>query len=206
MIHLYAAPTTNGIRAKVTLDECGVDYELHRVDMKAREHKTPEYLAMNPMGMTPVIVDEDGPGNEKITVPQSIAIMFYLAEKAGKFIPTDPVARAAFWDPMMNATTDVGPTYGAISFIGRMAEPHEPTRQNFIGRLRENYQVWDGFLSDRRYCTGDEITICDFALFGIHARTTVLIPEALEKSPNLARWAAMMNDRPAVQKGLNFDG
>ena len=206
MIHLYAAPTTNGIRAKVTLDECGVDYELHRVDMKAREHKTPEYLAMNPMGMTPVIVDEDGPGNEKITVPQSIAIMFYLAEKAGKFIPTDPVARAAFWDPMMNATTDVGPTYGAISFIGRMAEPHEPTRQNFIGRLRENYKVWDGFLSDRRYCTGDEITICDFALFGIHARTTVLIPEALEKSPNLARWAAMMNDRPAVQKGLNFDG
>ena len=75
MIHLYAAPTTNGIRAKVTLDECGVDYELHRIDMKASEHKTPEYLAMNPMGMTPVIVDDDGPGGKKFTVPQSIALM-----------------------------------------------------------------------------------------------------------------------------------
>ncbi len=206
MIHLYAAPTTNGIRAKVTLDECGVDYELHRVDMKAREHKTPEYLAMNPMGMTPVIVDDDGPGGEKFTVPQSIAIMFYLAEKTGKFIPTDPTARAAFWDPMMNATTDIGPTYGAISFIGRMAEPHDPTREAFIGRLHENYQVWDGFLSNRTYCTGDEITICDFALFGIHARTTVLIPQALEGAPNLARWANMMNERPGIQKGQNFDG
>ena len=135
MIHLYAAPTTNGIRAKVTLDECGVDYELHRVDMKAREHKTAEYLTMNPMGMTPVIVDEDGPGGKKCTVPQSIAILFYLAEKVGKFIPTEPASRAAFWDPMMNATTDIGPTFGAISFIGRMAEPHEPTREAFIAQL-----------------------------------------------------------------------
>ena len=80
MIYLYAAPTTNGIRAKVTLDECGLNYELHRVDMKAGEHKTPEYLAMNPMGMTPVIIDEEGPGDEEITIPQSIGIMFYLAE------------------------------------------------------------------------------------------------------------------------------
>lgn len=206
MIHLYAAPTTNGIRAKVTLDECGVDYKLHRVDMKAGEHKTPDYLAMNPMGMTPVIVDEDGPGGEKFTTPQSIAIMFYVAEKVGKFIPTDPAKRAAFWDPMMNATTDIGPTYGAISFIGRMNEPHDPTRENFIARLHENYQVWNGFLSGRDYCAGDEITICDFALFGIHARTTALIPQALEGAPNLARWAATMNKRPGVQKGLNFDG
>ena len=107
MIHLYAAPTTNGIRAKVTLEECGLGYKLHNVDMKAGEHKTPEYLAMNPMGMTPVIIDEEGPGGEKITIPQSIGIMFYLAEKVGKFIPTDPLARAAFWNPMMNATTDI---------------------------------------------------------------------------------------------------
>ena len=63
---------------------------------------------MNPMGMTPVIIDEEGPGDEKITIPQSIGIMFYLAEKVGKFIPTAPAERAAFWNPMMNATTDIG--------------------------------------------------------------------------------------------------
>ena len=173
--------------------------------MKTGEHKTPEYSAMNPMGMTPVIICEDGPDGEKITIPQSIGIMFCLAEKVGKFIPTDPAARAAFWDPMMNATTDVGPTYGAISFIGRMAEQHDPTRDAFIERLWDNYQVWNGFFGKRDFCTGAEITICDFALFGIHARTTELIPQALEGSPNLARWAEMMNKRPRVQNGQNFD-
>ena len=205
MIYLYAAPTTNGIRAKVTLDECGLSYELHRVDMKAGEHKMPEYLAMNPMGMTPVIIDNDGPGGEEITIPQSIGIMFYLAEKVRKFLPTDPAARAAFWNPMMNATTDVGPTYGAISFIGRLAEQHDPTRSAFMAKLRDNYKVWDDFLANQDFCAGAEITICDFSLFGIHARTTALIPEVLEGSPNLARWAEMMNKRPNVQKGLNFD-
>ena len=205
MIHLYAAPTTNGIRAKVTLEECGLSYKLHNVDMKVGEHKTPEYLAMNPMGMTPVIIDEEGPGGEKITIPQSIGIMFYLAEKVGKFIPTDPAARAAFWNPMMNATTDIGPTYGAISFIGRMPEPHSPTKMAFLARLRDNYKVWDKFLTYQDFCAGEDITICDFALFGIHHRTTVLMPEALQGLPNLARWAEMMKKRPTIQKGINFD-
>ena len=205
MIHLYAAPTTNGIRAKVTLEECGLSYKLHNVDMKVGEHKTPEYLAMNPMGMTPVIIDEEGPGDEKITIPQSIGIMFYLAEKVGKFIPTDPAARAAFWNPMMNATTDIGPTYGAISFIGRMPEPHSPTKMAFLARLRDNYKVWDKFLTYQDFCAGEDITICDFALFGIHYRTTALMPEALQGLTNLARWAEMMNKRPNIQKGINFD-
>ena len=206
MIRLYAAPTTNGIRAKITLEECGLSYKLVPVDMKAKEHKTTAFLSMNPMGTTPVIVDEQGPGGGKLTIPQSIGIMFYLAEKVGKFIPKDPINRAAFWNPMMNATTDIGPTYGAISFIGRMEEPHDPTREKFIDRLKENYNVWDNFLHKHAYCVGDKITICDFALFGIHARTKILLPQVLEGLENLERWANLLNQRPGIQKGQNFDG
>ncbi len=110
MIDLYAAPTTNGLRAKIAMDECGLDYTLRKVNMREKEHKTSEFLAMNPMGMTPVIVDHDGPGGTTVTMAQSIAILFYAAEKSGRFLPTDPVARANCWDPMMNTATDIGPT------------------------------------------------------------------------------------------------
>tara|TARA_A100001037_G_scaffold9939_1_gene9719 strand:+ start:231 stop:851 length:621 start_codon:yes stop_codon:yes gene_type:complete len=205
MIRLYAAPTTNGIRAKITLEECNLDYQLININMKAEEHKTSEYLTMNPMGMTPVIIDDEGPEGKEITVPQSIAIMFYLGEKVGKFIPKTPTKRAVFWNLMMNAATDVGPTYGAISFIGRMENPHNPTRDKFLDRLKENYIVWDKILEDQTYCVGDEITICDFALFGIHARTKVLLPNVIKGLENLKRWANLIEQRPGIKKGQNFN-
>lgn len=204
MIEFHGAPTTNGIRVKVMLDESGLDYRLHKVDMRARQHKTPEFLAMNPMGQTPVIVDDAPPGGGRLVMGQSVAILFYLAERSGRFLPSDPAARAAFWMPMMNAATDVGPTYGAISFIGRLESPHDPTRRAFIGRLRETYGVWNDTLGDAQWCAGDDITIADFALFGIHARTRQGLPEAVEGFANLARWADDMNARPGVQKGLDF--
>ncbi|MEE2955660.1 MAG: glutathione S-transferase family protein [Pseudomonadota bacterium] len=205
MIHLYAAPTTNGIRVKVTLDECDLKYELHKVDMKLGDHKSPEFLALNPMGMTPVIVDENGPRGQNVTIAQSIGIMFYLAEKIDNFIPKDSVNRQMFWDRMMNAATDIGPTYGAISFIGRAKQPHKKTREGFLGRLKENYRVWDKWLTSQTFCVGEEITICDFALFGVYARTLVLLPDTVQGLPNLKRWYNLMNLRSGVQKGQIFD-
>ena len=205
MIHLYAAPTTNGIRVKVTLDECDLEYELHKVDMKSGEHKSSEFLALNPMGMTPVIVDDNGPENQKVTVGQSIGILFYLAEKINKFIPKNIVDRRVFWDRIMNAATDIGPTYGAISFIGRATQPHKETRDGFIGRLKENYRVWDQWLAFQTFCVGEEITICDFALFGVYARTLILLPETIHGLSNLKRWYNLMNLRSGVQKGQIFD-
>lgn len=94
MIEFHGAPTTNRIRVKVMLDESGLDYRLHKVDMRAREHKSPEFLALNPMGQTPVIVDHDAAGG-RLAMGQSIAILFYLAEKSGRFLPADPAARGA---------------------------------------------------------------------------------------------------------------
>lgn len=204
MIDLYAAPTTNGLRARIMLEECGLDYTLHKVNMRAREHKTPEFLAINPMGMTPVLIDHDGPGGVPITIAQSVAILFYLGEKSGKLIPLDPAARAAFWMPMMNAATDIGPTYGALSFIIRADPVDEATKARFVGRLGDFYGVWDSMLENSTNCAGKDFTIADIALFGIYARSVDMYPQALEGMSNLARWAAATGARPAVQKGLDF--
>lgn len=205
MIDLYAAPTTNGLRAKITLEECGLDYVLHKVNMKEREHKTPEFLAMNPMGMTPVIVDHDGPGGQTVTMAQSIAILFYAAEKSGKFLPTDPVARANFWDPMMNTATDFGPTYGAVAFISRWPEENADAKENFQQRFRDFCGVWDAKLANQHYCAGDDVTIADFSFFGIFVRAQSTYAEMATGFANLDRWYGEIAARPGVQKGMNFD-
>lgn len=205
MIDLYAAPTTNGLRAKITLDECGLDYSLRKVNMKEREHKTPEFLAMNPMGMTPVIVDHDGPGGKAVTMAQSIAILFYAAEKSGKFLPSDPVARANFWDPMMNTATDFGPTYGAVAFISRWPSENSDAKEQFQQRFRDFCGIWDTKLADQQYCAGNEVTIADFSFLGIFARAQSTYPEMATGFTNLDRWYGEMVARPGVQKGMNFD-
>ena len=94
MIDLYAAGTSNGMRARIALEECGLPYKLLPIDLAKGEHKTPQFLAMNPNGQIPVIVDHDGPGGKPLTLSQSTAILLYCAEKSGKFLPKDPAAHA----------------------------------------------------------------------------------------------------------------
>ena len=94
MIDLYAAGTSNGMRARIALEECGLPYTLNFIDLAKGENKTPQFLAMNPNGQIPVIVDHDGPGGKPVTLSQSTAILLYCAEKSGKFLPKDPAARA----------------------------------------------------------------------------------------------------------------
>lgn len=209
MIDLYAAPTTNGLRAKIMLDECGFDYSLHKVNMKEREHKTSEFLALNPMGMIPVIIDHDGPGGQRVKMAQSVAILFYLAEKSGKFLPKDPAVRSAFWEPMMNAATDFGPTYGAIAFIGRWpgekaAPENAHAKDQFQQRFRDYCGIWDARLATQRYCAGDDVTIADFACFGIFTRAKDSYPEMATGFANMDRWHGDIAARPGVRKGMAF--
>ena len=110
MIDLYAAGTSNGMRARIALEECGLAYKLHPVALEKGENKTPQFTALNPNAQIPVIVDHDGPGGKELTVSQSSAILIYAGEKSGKFIPKDPAARAAFWQALMSASTDMTPT------------------------------------------------------------------------------------------------
>jgi len=204
MIDLYAAGTSNGMRARIALEECGLPYVFHPIDLMKGEHKTPAYLAMNPNGQIPVIVDSAGPGGKKLTLSQSMAIIVYCAEKAGKFIPTDPVARPAFSQALMSAATDMGPTLGAIFAIVRSKDVHRPTADMFEIRWKDYLKVWDTTLASRRYAAGDEVTIADFALYGIVVRTKSVLPAICEGVPNVDRWLGEIGARPAVQRAMKF--
>src|SRR5689334_9967044 len=127
MIDLYAAGTTNGIRARIALEECGLAYNLHPIALEKGEHKTPQFLAMNPMGQIPVMVDPQGAGGKPLTLSQSTAILMYAAEKSGKFMPKDPAKRPDMLQALMSASTDVTPTIGTVFGIVRGKEPHAPT-------------------------------------------------------------------------------
>jgi glutathione S-transferase len=164
MIDLYAAGTSNGMRARIALEECGLKYNWHPIDLTKGEHKKPEFLALNPMGQIPVLVDSEGPGGKKVTLAQSSAIMMYCAEKAGKFIPKDGAKRAAMLEAYMSASTDITPMFGTVNTIVRSKEPHEPTASMFKERLRGYFKVWNDILAKRKYAAGDEVTIADLSL------------------------------------------
>jgi len=204
VIDLYAAPTSNGLRAKIMLDECGLPYKLHPVDLAKGENKTPEFLKMNPMGAIPVIVDNEGPGGKPVTMAQSIGILAYLAEKSGKFMPKDPAQRPIFWQALAAAATDLGPTLGDIFAIMRSADKHQPSQAIFEAKFKNQLKVLDGNLGKQKYVAGDEITVADFAAYAVIYRAEQTVAALLQGYPNLDRWRKEMAARPGVQKGLKF--
>jgi GST-like protein len=204
MIDLYAAGTSNGLRARIGLEECGLAYNLHPIDLTKGEHKTPQFLAMNPNGQIPVIVDREGPGGKPVTLSQSTAILLYCAEKSGKFLPRDPAARPPFLQALMSASTDVTPTFGALFGIMRSKEPHGPSAEIFKGRLKGYFKVWDDELGKHKYAAGNELTIADFSLYAGYARTKGAAAELCEGMPNLERWAKEMGARPGIQRAVKF--
>jgi GSH-dependent disulfide-bond oxidoreductase len=204
MIDLYGAGTSNGMRARIALEECGLKYNWHPIDLMKGEHKTPQFLALNPNGAIPVIVDNEGPGGKPITMSQSSAIMMYAAEKTGKFIPKDPAKRAAMLEAYMAASTDVTPMFGAVNGCVRAKEPHVAAGEMFKGRLKDLFKVWDGLLAKRRYAAGDELTIADLSLYAGYWRTRGVFPELVAGFSNLERWGKEMGERPGVQRALKI--
>jgi GSH-dependent disulfide-bond oxidoreductase len=204
MIDLYAAGTSNGMRARIALEECGLAYKLHPVALEKGENKTPQFTALNPNAQIPVIVDHDGPGGKKLTVSQSSAILIYAGEKSGKFMPKDPAARPAFWQALMSASTDMTPTLGSIFQIVRGKDPHGPSADLFKNRWKQYLKVWDTTLGKQKYAAGNEVTLADFSLYAGYARCKGAIPELVEGCPNVARWAEEMAARPAIQRALKF--
>jgi len=204
MIDLYAAGTSNGMRARIAHEECGLPYTLKPVDLTKGEHKTPQFLAMNPNAQIPVIVDHDGPGGKPVTLSQSTAILLYCAEKSGKFMPKDPAARPAVLQALMCASTDVTPIFGSFFGAKRAKDSHAPTVQMFADRLREFFKVWDVQLGKQKYAAGNEVTVADLSLLAGYLRIKGAAPEIVEGLPNVARWADEMQARPAVQRAIKF--
>ena len=206
MIDLYAAGTSNGMRARIALEECGLKYNWHPIDLTKGEHKTPQYLAMNPMGQIPVLIDNEGPGGAKITLAQSSAIMMYCAEKAGKFIPTDPAKKAAMLEAYMSASTDITPMFGSVNACVRNPnpEPYKQAGEMFKQRLGGYFKVWNDLLGKRKYAAGDEVTIADLSLYAGYWRTKGAFPELVAGMPNLERWGNETGARPAIQRALKI--
>jgi GST-like protein len=200
MIELYAAPTSNGMRARIALEETGLPYTLHPVALAKGENRTPQFLSMNPNAQIPVIVDRDGPGGRPLTISQSTAILLYCAEKAGKYLPRDGAARAAMWQALMSASTDITPIFGAMNAV----KAHAEAAALFRERLREFFQVWDERLGKQQQAAGEEVTIADFSLYAGYWRTRGAAPEIVAGLPNLERWARQMEARPAIQRALKF--
>jgi GSH-dependent disulfide-bond oxidoreductase len=206
MIDLYAAGTSNGMRARIALEECGLKYNWHPIDLAKGEHKTAQYLALNPMGQIPVIVDNEGPGGQKVTLAQSSAIMVYCAEKSGKFIPKDAAKRAAMWEAYMSASTDITPGFGSVNACLRAKDPapYAAAGDMFKQRLKSIFKVWDDFLAKRKYAAGDELTIADLSLYAGYWRTKGALPDLVEGMPNLSRWGNEMAARPAIQRATKL--
>ena len=204
MIDLYAAGTSNGMRARMALEECGLAYKLHPIALEKGENKTPQFLALNPNGQIPVIVDHEGPGGKPLTVSQSTAILVYCAEKSGKLMPKDAAARAAMWQALMSASTDITPTIGAIFAVARSKEPHAPTLAIFKDRFRQYLKVWDATLGRQKYAAGEAMTLADVSLYAGWVRIKAASPEVCEGLPQLERWASEMAARPAMQRATKF--
>jgi GSH-dependent disulfide-bond oxidoreductase len=204
MIELYAAGTSNGMRARMALEECALPYEFHPIRLEKGENKTPQFLAMNPNGQIPVIVDREGPGGKPLTLSQSTAILIYCAEKSGRFIPKDGAARAAMWQALASASTDITPTIGSIFAVVRSKEPHGPTADMFKARFREYMKVWDQTLGREKYAAGEEVTIADISLYAGYVRINAALPELCAGLANVDRWAKEMAARPAMQRAVKF--
>ena len=204
MIDLYAAGTSNGVRGRMALEECGLAYKLHFIDLTKGEQKTPQYLALNPMGQIPVIVDPEGPGGKPVTISQSTAILMYAAEKSGKLLPKDPAKRPAMLSALMSASTDITPNFGALTAVKNAKEQHAPTMELFKSRQKGMFKVWDDLLATRKYAAGDEYTIADVSLYAGYWRTKGAFPDCVEGFKNLERWGAEVGARPGIQRALKF--
>lgn len=205
MIDLYLAPTANGLRASVALAECGLPYSVHRIDLARGEQRSAEFLAINPSGLIPVIVDDSGPGGGRFTLGQSAAIVYYAAQKSGRFLPADEAARMVAMEWLFQVASDVAAASGTVFRVENSApEKSEANAAYFRQRLLTFFGDCDRRLADREYLAG-EISVADLALYPNYALRKALI-DAAGGFANLHRWGSAMAARPGVQKGMAVAG
>ncbi|MEO6024764.1 MAG: glutathione S-transferase N-terminal domain-containing protein [Burkholderiales bacterium] len=202
MLDFYTAATSNGQRAAIMLEETGLAYTVHKLELPKGDQKKPEFLAINPAGMIPAIVDHDGPGGKPLALSQSAAIVMYLAEKSGKLLPDDAARRAVARQWLMQACADCAGASSAIFLTSNMAPEKTPANVEFFeGRLLRFFRDVDARLNGREFLA-DEISVADVALYPIYAARKAIADKAGDL-PNLARWGALMAARPAVAKGMS---
>lgn len=198
MIDLYTAATPNGKKASIMLEEIGIDYNVHKIELSELEQKEDWFLKINPNGRIPAIVDRD---NNDFEVFESGAILLYLAEKTGKLIPLDDKGRSLVIQWLMFQMAGVGPMQGQANVFLRYApEKIKFGIDRYQNETKRLYSVLDGRLSEVEYLAG-EYSIADIATWPwINAHEWAGI--SLDPYPNLTRWFELIAKRPAVIKGI----
>lgn len=198
MIDLYTHTTPNGRKISIMLEEVELPYKFHQVHINQGQQFTPEYLAINPNGKIPAIVDHDA----GITVFESGAILTYLAEKTGKLLPTEPKARYQTLQWLFFQVAGVGPMFGQLSFFTHFAPEKVPYALERYGK--ETYRIYgvmDKRLESNEYIAGDFYSIADIAIFP-WVGAYEFMGTSLDEYPNLKRWFTTTQQRPAVQRGM----
>jgi len=198
MIDLYSSPTPNGRKVSIALEEMGLAYQLHTIELAKAQQKEPWFLAINPNGRIPAIVDR---GNDDFAVFESGAILIYLAEKTGQFLPAKPKARSRVLQWLMFQMGGVGPMMGQANVFYRYAPEKIPFAiERYQREGSRLFSVMDGQLARNEYLAGD-YSIADMATYpwvSIHDWSGI----DMTPFPHLTRWLATIAARPAVQRGI----
>ncbi len=210
-LQLYSLPTPNGVKVSILLEETGLAYEPHRVDFETQDQLSPEFLSLNPNNKIPAILDPDGPGGKPLALFESGAILLYLADKTGQFIPVDAAARYETIQWLMFQMGGIGPMFGQLGFFHKFAgkgyEDKRP-RDRYVAESKRLLGVLEKRLAGRDWVMGERYTIADIAIFP-WVRNLVGFYEARElvgfdDFPNVARALDAFVARPAVVRGLDI--
>jgi GST-like protein len=210
-IQLYSLPTPNGVKVSIMLEEIGLPYEAHLIDIMKNESATPEFLSLNPNGKIPAIIDPDGPGGQPIGLFESGAILLYLAEKTGQLLPPDPAQRYETIAWVFFQMASVGPMFGQVGyfhkFAGKDIEDKRPLHR-YRDESKRLLGVLETCLGGRQWIMGDQYTIADISLLGwvrnligFYGARELVEFDTLKHIP---AWLERELARPAVQRGLEI--
>ena len=210
-IQLYSLDTPNGVKVSIMLEECGLAYEPHLVDIGKGESRTPAFLSLNPNGKIPAIIDPAGPGGAPLGLFESGAILLYLAHKCGRFLSADAATRWETIQWLFFQMASIGPMFGQLGyfhkFAGREIADQRPL-QRYVDEARRLLGVLDGRLDGRRWIIGDDYSIADIATLGwVHNLITFYAARELveyDRYAHVAAWLDRALGRPAVQRGLTI--
>jgi GST-like protein len=208
-IQLYSTPTPNGVKVSIMLEETGLPYEPHFIDIGQNQTWIPEYLALNPNGKIPAIIDPDGPGGKPLALFESGAILLYLAEKTGQLLPSDPARRYETIQWVFFQMAAVGPMFGQLGFFhkfaGREIEDKRPL-ERYRNESKRLLGVLETRLDGRDWIMGQDYTIADVSLLGwvrnligFYGAGELVEFDSLKRVP---AWLERGLARPAVQRGL----
>ena len=208
-LQLFSLPTPNGVKIGIMLEETGLAYEPHRIDILAGDNHEPAYLALNPNGKIPAIYDPAGPAGRPLALFESGAILLYLADKSGRFLATDPATRYETIQWVMWQMGGVGPMFGQVGFFHKFAGKEyadKRPRDRYAAESARLLAVLEARLAGRTWVMGNDYGIADISLLG-WVRNLIGFYEARElvgfdRFPRVQAWLERGLARPAVQRGL----